>query len=262
MKYYVVDAFTDNIFHGNPAGVCVLEGSDWPEDRLLIQIAAENSLPETAFLKKQEHGYQLRYFSPVYEVPLCGHATMASSFVVHHFLEPDAAQILFETKSGPLHIIPEPEGYRMDLPARQVHRVPNDPVMEKAIGCPVLESYRWENDVFAVVESPDYVQGMTMDFSILNTIPGLFNCCVTAKGTNGFDFVSRLFSPNYVIPEDPVCGSAHCALTTLWAGKTEKTDFLAHQVSLRGGVLRCRLRQDRVWITGTAALYMRGEILI
>ena len=262
MKYYMVDAFTDKIFHGNPAGVCVLEGTDWPEDRLMIQMAAENNLPETAFLKKQEHGYQLRYFSPAYEVPLCGHATMASSFVVHQFLEPDAKEILFETKSGPLYIVPEQGGYRMDLPARPVHRVDNDPVMEKAIGCPILESYRWENDVFAVVESPEYVQRMTMDFSILNTIPGLFNCCVTAKGTGEFDFVSRLFSPNYVIPEDPVCGSAHCALTTLWAAKAEKSDFLAHQVSPRGGVLHCRLRQDRVLITGKAVLYMSGEIMI
>lgn len=262
MKYYVVDAFTDEVFRGNPAGVCVIDSQTWPEDETLRLIAAENNLPETAFIMSAEDGYHLRYFSPVYEVPLCGHATMGSSFVINHFLNPEAKKILCHTKSGDLVITTQTNGYQMDLPVRNVKSITTHPDIEKAIGCRVMESYIWERDVFAVIESEMYLKEMVMDFSMLNTVPNLFNCCVSAKGSGDFDFVSRLFSPNYAIPEDPVCGSAHCALTPLWAAKLHKNELKAHQVSPRGGVLRCKMDGERVLITGNATLYMDGQIHI
>jgi PhzF family phenazine biosynthesis protein len=262
MKYYVVDAFSSSVFHGNPAGVCVIDDDAWPADEMLLNIAAENNMPETAFLLKNLDRYNLRYFSPVYEVPLCGHATIASAFVVNRFLNPEWKEIVFETLSGELSVYPQNGFYEMKLPTRHVEPVAIDPMIERAIGCKILESYIWENDVFAVIESEDYLEKMEMDFSVLNHIPGIFNCCITAQSFGDFDFVSRLFSPNYIVPEDSVCGSAHCSLIPIWAHKLQKTTFTAKQVSRRGGILYCTYSGNTITIRGTAVLYLEGEILL
>ena len=259
MKYYIVDAFTDQLFKGNQAGVCLLD--EWLDSTLMQRIAAENKLAETAFVVPRGTHYDLRWFTPDVEFDLCGHATLASAFVISNFVDENAETIRFETMSGTLTVTKRGELYEMDFPARPPEPIAITPLMEQALGVPVLEAHR-SRDLMLLVESEEEVRNLSPDMALLKQIPeAAIGLIVTAKGTS-CDFVSRYFLPNAneEAPEDPVTGSAHCTLIPFWRERLGKDDMLARQLSKRGGTLLCQYRGERVNISGHAVLYLEGTI--
>ncbi|HRK85175.1 PhzF family phenazine biosynthesis protein [Alcaligenes ammonioxydans] len=257
LPIYQLDAFTDTLFAGNPAAVVLL--SEFPDDALLQSIAQENNLAETAFLAPQGEDFRLRWFTPTVEVPLCGHATLASAAVVLRSLRPNDSQVVFHTQSGALTVRRDASSYVMDLPARPVTRVPDSPDLERALGARVIELWRNDFTHLAVLESEEQVRQLQVDAGALLAC-GLDGCIVTAKGSGRFDIVSRFFAPGHGIDEDPVTGSAHCALLPYWAPILGKTQLMAYQASARGGVLDCSLNGDRVFLKGQAVMYLEGHI--
>lgn len=259
MKYFVVDAFTDGPFTGNPAGVCV---PDSPLDsEMMRRIAAENNLSETAFLEKTGiGGYNIRWFTPKNEVDLCGHATLASTYVVMTYLEPGLDAVRFASQSGALGVSRKDDLFILDFPAWPVKPMELLPIMEEAVGCSVLEAYG-ARDLFLLLESETAVREIAPDMGLLLNIPGYLGICVTAKGEMA-DFVSRFFAPGEGIPEDPVTGSAHSSLIPFWSERLRKTAMTARQLSSRGGVLYVRDMGQRVEIAGKARVYMEGKIII
>lgn len=255
MHYYVVDAFADALFHGNPAGVCVLDGP--VEAGLMQQIAAENRLSETAFLQRERDGYALRWFTPGFEIDLCGHATLASAFVVCRFLEPGAAQVRFSTMSGILTVRREGARYVMDFPSRPPEEITLTSEWIACLGvCP--QALYASRDLMAVLESEDDVRRYTPDYTKLKGIAPYLGLILTAPG-KGADFVSRYFCPELDL-EDPVTGSSHCTLAPYWARRLGKREMVAQQISKRGGALSVGLDGERVKIGGEAVLYLQGEI--
>jgi len=269
LKYYVADVFTDRPFGGNPAGVCLLE--DWPDDGLMQSIAAENNLSETAFLVRREDRYSLRWFTPELEIDLCGHATMGSAFVLFEYLERDAAELRFETRSGVLTVAKGEDGLLwMDLPSRPGAPAPNFPCLRGALGIARFDTYK-SADILVVLENEDEVGNLAPDFAKLKPLKdeaGMsgddFGVIVTARGseTSGCDFVSRFFAPGAGINEDPVTGRAHCVLIPYWAKRLGKASMTARQLSRRGGRLWCEDAGERVRIGGKAKLYLTGEIWV
>lgn len=233
MKYYIVDAFTDRLFRGNPAGVCLLE-SELP-DRVMQKIAYENNLAETAFLLKKEDTYSLRWFTPEVEMDLCGHATLATAFVVMNFVDPELTKIEFETQSGKLSVERAEDLYTMNFPSRMPLETAADPLLEDALGCKVLGTYL-SRDLLVLAESEKAVENLRVDMDKLAAISKdiSFAVIVTAKGSS-CDFVSRFFAPNAGICEDPVTGSAHCTLIPFWSRRLGKNSMTAKQLSPRGG---------------------------
>lgn len=256
MRYYVVDAFADEVFRGNPAGVCPLDG---PIDAALMQkIAAENNLPETAFFYPEGDGYRLRWFTPVDEIDLCGHATLASAYVVTRFLNPAADTVRFHSVSGLLTVARDGGMLVLDFPSRKPVPCACPAGLEEALGIPALHTFL-SRDLVALLKSEAAVRAVRPDYRKLAQIKGPLGFIVTAKG-DAFDFVSRFFAPNTGIDEDPVTGSAHSTLIPFWSERLGKTKMTAAQLSERGGVLRCEDRGGRVLIGGTAVCYLRGEI--
>ena len=256
---YQVDAFTSDVFSGNPAAVCMLDA--WIDDSRLQAIAAENNLSETAFLVPDEDGFELRWFTPRTEVALCGHATLASAFVQFVCLKWNKDTIRFQTrKSGPLTVTRKGEILEMDFPARPA--VPQSPPdgLSQALGIASEKVYGSKEDLMVVLDSEKMVAGVKPDFAALEQVDcrGLI---VTARGDH-CDFVSRFFAPRVGVPEDPVTGSAHCVLIPYWAAVLDKKELHARQVSKRGGELFCGLAGDRVRISGKAALYLEGTITV
>lgn len=256
MKYYVVDAFTDTLFGGNPAGVCLPDCE--LDDATMQNIAAENNLSETAFVWKRDGFYDLRWFTPVCEIALCGHATLGSAYVLTHFVDPDASELRFETKSGTLTVTKADDLYILDFPARQVKPVEVTAQMEQAIGARVLEAYTRAEDLLLLLEDENTIAHLSPDFEKVNAL-SKHAVTVTAKGDT-VDYVSRFFAPNMGIPEDPVTGSAHCTLIPFWAKRFGKSKLTARQLSKRGGRLWCEDADVRVKIGGKAVLYLTGEI--
>lgn len=255
MKYYLVDAFADALFTGNPAGVCLVEQ---PLDEATMQsIAAENNLSETAYISKAADGFDLRWFTPLAEVDLCGHATLASSFVVANFVDPALETIRFHTKSGLLTVVKKGDLFEMDFPTRPPQPIAVTPEMQQVFGR-VLEAHS-ARDLLLVLESEQAVRELQPDFALVAQLFDHFGVTVTAKGEQ-VDFVSRFFAPRLGVPEDPVTGSAHSTLIPFWAGRLGKEKMVAQQISKRGGTLHCQLCGDRVKIAGKAALYLSGEI--
>ncbi len=256
---YQIDAFTDKQFSGNPAAVCPLKS--WPESELLQAIAAENNLSETAFfVEKQEH-FELRWFTPVIEVNLCGHATLASSYVIFNELDTKKRQIQFKTKSGILPVKKETEFLVMNFPTFTAEACPVTESLVSGLGKKPLEAYRSASmDYLVVFESEKDIRNLQPDFEILKSLdlPGMI---VTAKGTN-VDFVSRVFAPKEGINEDPVTGAAHSTLAPFWAQRLGKNTLHAYQLSKRGGNLYCEIEGDRVLIRGQAVKYMDGMIYL
>jgi PhzF family phenazine biosynthesis protein len=256
IPYYHVDAFTDRVFAGNPAGVCLLDR--WLPDRVLQNIAAENSLPETAFLMRGDDSHRLRWFSPRMEIDLCGHATLAAAFVLH--LEDGMPRTLrFETRSGTLTVERDGDLFTLDFPARRAKECPLPAALADGLGMAPRSVYK-ARDFLAVFDSEEQVRSLEPDFGKLARLECL-GIIVTAPGEE-VDFVSRFFAPAAGIPEDPVTGSSHCTLIPYWAERTGRKTFVARQVSKRGGELACGLREDRVRIGGQAVLFQRGEILV
>ncbi len=259
MRYYVADAFTDQVFGGNPAGVCLL---GQPLDAVAMQkIAFENNLSETAFLVKQDGYYDLKWFSPEMEIDLCGHATLASAFVLMSFVERGLEAVDFKTVSGKLSVRREGDLYVLDLPSRRPSPCSIPDGLAEALGVPVLETQQ-SRDLIVLLESEDAVRHLKPDLSRLaSSFSDTFAFVVTAEGTD-CDFVSRFFAPNAGIPEDPVTGSSHATLTPFWSQRLGKTEMTARQLSRRGGRLTCRDLGERVEVAGKAVLYLEGTIKI
>lgn len=252
---YQIDAFTNRLFAGNPAAVCVL--TEWLPDELMLAIAAENNLSETAFLVGEGGRYGLRWFTPVLEVDLCGHATLAAAFVVFRFLEPALDAVRFDTRSGELTVRRRGEWLEMDFPPRPPARAQPPPGLIEALGRPPREVWK-ARDYMAVYDSEDDVRHLAPDMAALGRVD-MFAAIVTAPGSDA-DFVSRFFAPAVGVPEDPVTGSAHCTLAPYWASRLGKTVLRARQLSPRGGEILCELRGDRVALAGQAVLYLEGVI--
>ena len=257
MKQYIVDAFTSKPFSGNPAAVCV---TDRPlPDESMRNLAMENNLSETAYLLKEADGYNLRWFTPGTEVDLCGHATLASSFVVLNFLEPERDAVRFHTRSGLLTVRRTGDLYRMDFPIYEQEEIPVTDAMEKAFGARPVRAF-FGVDLVCVIEEEETVRAMTPDQTKLSGLPGRIQNA-TAMGRET-DCVSRSFCPKLAIAEDPVCGSAHCQIAPYWAGVLGKTAITAYQASKRGGTLFCELTGDgRITIGGEAVLVAKSEVV-
>ncbi len=254
---YQVDAFTDRLFGGNPAAVCPLQ--NWLPDSTLQAIAAENNLSETAFFLRDGADYALRWFTPTVEVDLCGHATLASGFVVMRFLDPQRRSVSFHTdKAGTLTVTERGDLLAMDFPARPADPAEPPPGLLAALGGAPREVLR-ARDCLVVYDSAAEIAALKPDLAALAKVD-CWAAIVSAPGEDGIDFVSRFFAPAQGVPEDPVTGSSHCTLTPYWAERLGKTELEARQLSRRGGALRCSLNGDRVGIAGRAVLYLEGQI--
>lgn len=256
---FQIDAFTSRRFAGNPAAVMPMDR--FLDDATLQAIAAENNLAETAFLVPEGGDYRLRWFTPVMEVPLCGHATLASAAVVMERLEPGRSVVVFHSASGPLTVQRTNVGYRMDFPARPSESVSTPPELAEALGVAPIEVFVNTYNYMAVLESAQVLREIAPDMAALARLDRL-GIIVTAPGDGPFDFVSRYFAPAKGIPEDPVTGAAHCMLAPYWAKRLGKTAFRAFQASRRGGEIICRLVGDRVELEGSCVFYLQGEVEI
>jgi len=256
---YQADAFTDKLFGGNPAAICPL--NEWLPDEVMQKIAIENNLAETAFFVKNETGYKLRWFTPEYEIDLCGHATLASAHILFTQLGYKQDTIEFETvKAGTLTVKKDGDKYTMDFPSRPpIHIEPPIGLVESLGEKKPLEVLR-SRDYFLVYESEDDIRDISPDFFALSKMDTV-GVIITAPG-KGVDFVSRFFAPGAGIPEDPVTGSAHCNLIPYWAEKLGKDKLHALQISSRKGELWCELKGDRVLMSGKAVTYLKGEIFV
>lgn len=257
MKQYIVDAFTDRIFHGNPAAVCVLE--QWLPDEIMMKIADENHLSETAYTVKENGIYRLRWFTPGGEIDLCGHATLATAFVLLNYYEKCKDSISFETMSGTLTVSKKGELYEMDFPAYDLKQLPVTEEMTAAIGIRPMEAWMGR-DLVCVLPTEDDVLKYTPDLTKTMELPGLL-LHTTAQGKNS-DCVTRSFAPKLNVPEDPVCGSGHCHTVPLWAEKLDKKELIAYQASKRGGTLYCKMNGNRVTLAGKAVLFAEAKVFL
>jgi len=259
LKIYQIDAFADKVFTGNPAAVVPLE--EWLSEELMQKIAAENNLAETAFFVKNEKGFYIRWFTPTDEVPLCGHATLASAYVLFEILNYQEEKIMFECKSGILEVTKNADWFTLNFPLNAVQKANLTHDFEKAFGATPTETYQSNGGYYLLVfASDDIVINMKANFNeILKWDAKAI--VVTSKGKE-FDFVSRMFAPKIGVNEDPVTGSAHTRLIPFWSERLGKREMLVKQVSARGGVLKCEMLGDRVEMSGQAILYLTGEIYI
>lgn len=257
MDMYVVDAFTDELFKGNPAAVCFVD--KWPSEELMKKIAMENRFSETAFtIQKSPDHYLLRWFTPGGEIDLCGHATLATAFVI--FMQnPDLGdQITFTTsQSGDLVVTKVADRYEMTFPSFELKPIAVTPTMTAALGAEPQAAFLGR-DLLCIFDDEQIVRDMEPDQAKLAQLPGLLQH-VTAKGSE-FDCVSRSFAPKLSVPEDPVCGSGHCHIVPYWAQQLRKHNLIAYQASARSGVLYCEDQGDVVKLAGQAVLYAKSEL--
>lgn len=262
LPLFEVNAFTNKRFSGNPAAVCPL--SSWLPDELLQTIGAELNLSETAFFVPRADGsFDLRWFTPAIEVALCGHATLASAFVLFERLAPSRSEVTFHTKSGPLHVKKLGERLALNFPGRESHRAEPSAALREALGATPKEIWQ-SRETVALFESAEEVRALRPDFTQIGALDTYAVLC-TAPGTGAdadVDFVSRFFAPRVGINEDPVTGSAHCTLIPLWAKKLQKNTLRARQVSKRTGDLWCENLGDRVQMAGNAVLVWEGKLFL
>lgn len=258
LTIYQVDAFTKEVFKGNPAAVVPLES--WLDADLMQRIALENNLSETAFFVKKDDVYEIRWFTPTFEIDLCGHATLASAFVIFDILKARNETVKFHShKSGALSVEKRGDVFTLDFPSHPVSPAEIPKGLIEAIGKEPKEVFK-ARDYFLVYETEREIAEIKPNFSRLSEIDA-HGFIVTAKGDSA-DFVSRFFAPEVGVMEDPVTGSAHCNLIPFWAERLGKTELFARQISSRGGELFCELQDDRVKIGGNAVLYLKGEIYV
>ncbi len=259
-KIYQVDAFCSETFKGNPAAVCVME--QWLPKNIMQSIASENNLSETAFVVPIGDEYEIRWFTPAVEVALCGHATLASAYVLFTYYKHKGKEIVFQTREKGNLIVKKHKkwGFELDFPAQSVVPIQNHEELSLAIGGKPIKTIKGETDFMLVYETEDEIAALSPNFSALKNTKAR-GIIVTAKG-NEVDFVSRFFAPGSGIDEDPVTGSAHTILTPYWANELGKTSLSAKQISARGGSLHCEIKGDRVRISGNAVPYLEGEITI
>ena len=256
MKQYMVDSFTDKVFSGNPAAVCVLD--KWPEEQMMKNIALENNLSETAFVVKESEGYHLRWFTPKDEINLCGHATMATAFVILNYYDKDADAVEFNTMSGKLTVTKKDELYEMDFPTYDLQEIPVTDEMEQAFGMRPSKALL-AMDLICVFDDEEIVRDMQPDQTLIKQLPGrLHNATARGKKT---DCVTRSFAPKCGISEDPVCGSAHCQVADYWSQVLGKKRIVAYQASRRGGTLYCEMTANgRIRISGNAVLFAISDL--
>jgi PhzF family phenazine biosynthesis protein len=260
LPLYQIDAFADRLFAGNPAAVVPLE--EWLPVPVMQAIAAENNLAETAFFVRQGEAYGLRWFTPTVEVELCGHATLASAYVIFRFLEPGRARVDFDTlKSGRLGVSRDGDVLALDFPALPSEPCALPPDLPAALGGTPVELHRDRHRLLAIFQRAEEVAALKPDFAAL-VRQGQGSLIASAPGKDGVDFVSRYFAPAYGIDEDPVTGSAHCVLTPYWSRRLGKQRLEARQISRRGGALSCTLQGSRVAIAGRCVLYLDGWITV
>ena len=257
MKIYQIDAFTHKLFKGNPAAVVPLE--KWLPTELMQQIAAENNLAETAFFVKEKDKYHIKWFTPTVEIELCGHATLASAFVIYNYLNYDQDEIHFTCQVGDLLVKKEEEFIVLNFPADAGVALEDTSTLQKILGLTILNVRSGRTKYLIEVPSESDIRNYKPDFSEIKKIDK--QVIITARG-NEVDFVSRFFAPNSGVDEDPVTGSAHCVLIPYWSEKLGKTDLSAMQLSGRTGFLKCKYRGDRVEMAGQAVCYLTGEIFI
>jgi PhzF family phenazine biosynthesis protein len=257
LPLYQIDAFTDRLFGGNPAGVVPLRR--WLPDKTLHAIAFENNLPETAFFMTEGEGYRLRWFTPAVEVDLCGHATLASAYVIANFLQPERKEMWFETRSGRLTVTRQGDAFVLDFPVR-----PSQPIEAPAVGqalgvqpSDLLASVPY----LAIFDTWEQVAALKPDLAAVAALD-LDGILATAPGRDRVDYVARYFAPGAGIPEDPATGSAQCVLMPYWAKRLGRTHLIGRQISQRIGDFECELVGNRVKIRGRAVCYLRGSIFV
>ncbi|MFI5152818.1 MAG: PhzF family phenazine biosynthesis protein [Chitinophagales bacterium] len=259
MKVYIVNAFTSELFGGNPAAVVPLK--EWLPESMMQQIAAQHNLPETAFIVPEGKNFFIRWFTPAVEVDLCGHATLAAAHVYFNHLSYPEKEIIFNSKSGLLPVSLEQNGkLRLDFPMNRPEPCDPIPEIEKGLRAKPVATFISKFDYMAVFANQEDIEALSPDFSVLSQIKSR-GLIVTSQGRDS-DFVSRGFFPQSGIDEDPVTGSAHTVTAPYWAEKLGKTRLSAIQLSSRKGFIECELRNDRVWISGHAKTYLEGNIFI
>lgn len=257
---YQVDAFADSVFKGNPAAVMPLQS--WLDDSQLQLLAMENNLSETAFIVKAAQGYELRWFTPAVEVDLCGHATLAAAHVLFEHLNYAGDVISFHTRSGELRVSRGASGLTLDFPVAELAPVDVDLQICKALGATASEALApvdGSSALLYVYEFEQDVADLAPDFAALQAAST--RCVIVSAPGDSCDVVSRFFGPQVGLDEDPVTGSAHCSVVPYWAARLHNNHVLCRQISARGGQLDCELRDGRVYMTGTAVTFMRGEVL-
>lgn len=257
VKQYVVDAFTDEVFHGNQAAVCVL--NDWLPEELMKDITRENNFSETAFTVKENDRYHLRWFTPGGEIDLCGHATLGTAYVLFHYYETTADQLVFSTLSGDLIVTKKGDLLEMEFPAYNLKPVAVTDAMEEALGVRPVKAFMGR-DLLCVLDDEKLVRGIHPNLEKVKELDGLL-VHVTAQGEKT-DCVSRSFAPKLAVAEDPVCGSGHCHIIPYWADTLDKEKLVACQASERGGTLYCRREGEKIFMAGKAALYSAGELYV
>ena len=255
LTLYQIDAFASKVFQGNPAAVIPLD--DWLPEKTMQSIAQENNLSETAFFCQSNNFFDIRWFTPNGEVKLCGHATLASAYVIFNFLNIKSTQISFKSLSGMLKVKKEGDLYTLDFPSQEPKKCEMPTPLKEGLGQENGICFRNE-DYMVVFDNEDQIDKISPDFNVLSLLD-LRGVIVTSPGKD-YDFVSRAFFPKYGILEDPVTGSAHTKLIPYWSKKLNKSELKAKQISKRGGELFCKNKIDRVYISGYAKLYMVGEI--
>jgi PhzF family phenazine biosynthesis protein len=258
ISFYQVDTFTNELFKGNPAAICVLE--HWLGEKVLQNIAAENNLSETAFLVQKNQTYDIRWFTPTVEVDLCGHATLGSAFVIFNYLDKSSNKISFNSKSGELIALREKDFITLDFPTILGQPCNAMERIASALDLQPLEVFKGSMDYMAVLESEEGVRQCRPNLNLIKDLDAR-GLVVTARGEKA-DFVSRWFGPQVGVKEDPVTGSAHCMLAPYWAKKLNKTKLQAEQLSLRAGKIHCQVNGEHVLLSGEAVLYLQGLITI
>ena len=258
IKLYQVDAFTDTVFHGNPAAVCILD--DWLDDRLMQQIAMENNLSETAFAVQKNKQFHIRWFTPETEVTLCGHATLATAHVLFTHYHYPGNEITFKSRQrGILKVRKEADALTLNFPADNIKKTTPPPGLIKSLGKKPQEVWKGKTDYLLVYKTEKDIRTITPNYHLLTLVKAR-GTIITAPGTTT-DFVSRFFAPQVGINEDPATGSAHTILIPYWAEHLNKKELTAIQLSKRQGQLNCRLENNRVSISGKATTYLEGEII-
>ena len=257
LDVFFVDAFSSELFSGNPAAVIF---SDLNDDELMQKIAAENNLSETAFINIENDVNHIRWFSPTTEVNLCGHATLASAFIYFNYIDTSKTEISFQSASGVLKVTNASDKYELDFPKDNFKQVDQIQAVFAATGLKPIETYIGDINMLAIYENEEQIKAIEPDFQNLAKLEG--QGLIISSPSDDFDFVSRYFCPKYGINEDPVTGSAHTTLIPYWSDKLNKTILHAKQVSSRGGELFCKNLEQRVLIAGDAKLYMKGELKI
>lgn len=260
VRCWQVDAFTNRPFAGNPAAVCWLEQE--ADSKWMQSVAAEMNLSETAFVRRREDGLELKWFTPMVEVDLCGHATLATAHALWSSnLVPQGIPLRFHTRSGVLTCTQDGDFIDLDFPATPATAVTIPPELSEALGAEPAYLGKSRFDYLAAFDSAETVRNLKPDFRKLERLPVRGVIVTSAADDVRFDFISRFFAPTVGVDEDPVCGSAHCCLTPFWAERLKKSNLMAKQVSARGGELRLRLNGDRVILGGQAVTVWRGELL-